>query len=51
MKKRWISIVAVMVFAVLVAGAAYAHLDRNEWCAGNSGWSHMMGSSMGHMGQ
>lgn len=49
MKKRRISIVAVVVFAVLVAGAAYAHMDRNEWCNGNWGGSPMMGSSSGHM--
>ena len=49
MKKRWISIVAVMVFAVLVAGAAYAYVDHNGWCTGNTGRSDMMGSSMGNM--
>jgi len=49
MKKRWISIVAVMAFAVLVAGAAYAYVDHNGWCTGNTGRSDMMGSSMGNM--
>lgn len=57
MKRNMLSIVAVLAFAVLVAGVAYAHVDRNEWCAGNSGWNHMgsshmenmMGSSNGHM--
>lgn len=49
MKKRWISIAAVAAFAVLVAGAAYAHVDRSEWCTGNSGMSHRMGSASGHM--
>lgn len=36
-----LSLFAVLAFAVLVAGVAYAHVDRNEWCTGNTGWSHM----------
>jgi len=57
MKRNMLPIIAVLVFGVLVAGVAYAHVDRNEWCAGNSGGNHMgnshmenmMGSSNGHM--
>jgi len=49
MKKRWISIVVVLVFAVLVAGVAYAYVDHKGWCTGNTGRSDMMGSSMGNM--
>jgi hypothetical protein len=49
MKRKMLSVVAVLAFAPLAAGAAYAHVDKNGWCTGNSGWSHMMGSSMGKM--
>ena len=57
MKRNMLSIVAVLVFAVLVAGVAYAHGNQGNWCTGDSGWNHMgashmgnmMGSSSGHM--
>ena len=57
MKRNVLSVVAVLAFALLVAGVAYGHVDRNAWCGGNSGWNHMgsshrenmMGSSNGTM--
>lgn len=49
MKRNIMSIVAVLAFAVLVAGVAYAHVDQNGWCNGNSGSKEMMGSQSGNM--
>jgi len=49
MKRKMLSIVAVVAFAALVAGAAFAYVGHNGWCTGNTGRSDMMGSSMGNM--
>jgi hypothetical protein len=49
MKWKALSIGAVLVFTVLVVGVAYAHMDHNGWCTGNTGRSDMMDSSNGHM--
>ncbi len=49
MKRNMLSIVAVLAFALLVAGVAYAHVDQNRWCNGNSGSKEMMDSQRGNM--
>ena len=49
MNTKLLSVVAVLAFAALVAGVAYAHVDQNGWCNGNSGSKEMMGSQRGNM--
>lgn len=48
MKRNVFSVVAVLAFAVLVAGVAYAHGNQGSWCPGDSGWRDTMNSHMGY---
>jgi hypothetical protein len=49
MKRNMLSVFTVLVFAVLVAGVAYAHENQDNWCTGDTGWNHMGDSNMGNM--
>jgi hypothetical protein len=49
MKRNRLLLVGVLVFTVVVAGVAYAHVNQGSWCAGDSGWRDTMNSHMGSM--
>jgi hypothetical protein len=48
MKRNRLLLVGVLAFTVLVAGVAFAHVNQDSWCTGDSGWRDTMNSHMGN---